>query len=77
MIDWPYVGSEQAHTKYSAGDAIAFGYVDELKIVWHWEPSEMPLKAYGTRPGPLKSAVRRNCDGLRVQAAIIAFERPQ
>ena len=40
MIEWPYVGAEQAHTKYF-GDITN---VDELEIVWQWEPNEMPLE---------------------------------
>ena len=44
MIEWPYVGSDQAHTKYSTADEITAANVGELKIVWQWEPNEMPLE---------------------------------
>ena len=55
MIEWPYVGSEQAHTKYSSADEITAGNVGELQIVWQWEPNEMPLPEYGTRPGAFQA----------------------
>ena len=55
MIEWPYVGSDQAHTKYSTADEITAANVGELKIVWQWEPNEMPLEKYGTRPGPFQA----------------------
>jgi len=31
---WPFVGSDQAHTKYSAAEEIAVANVDELEIAW-------------------------------------------
>ena len=55
MIEWPYVGAEQAHTKYSAADEITAANVGELEIAWRWEPNEMPLEEYGTRPGPFQA----------------------
>lgn len=55
MIEWPYVGSEQAHTKYSAAEEITASNVGELNIVWQWEPNEMPLEEHGTRPGPFQA----------------------
>ena len=55
MIEWSYVGAEQAHTKYSAVGDITAANVDELEIVWLWEPNEMPLEEYGTRPGPFQA----------------------
>ena len=55
MIEWPYVGSEQAHTKYSAAEEITAANVGELKIVWQWEPNEMPFEEYSTRPGPFQA----------------------
>ena len=54
-IEWPYVGSEQAHTKYSAADEITAANVGELQIVWRWEPNETPLTEYGTRPGAFQA----------------------
>ena len=55
MIEWPYVGSGQAHTKYSTAEEITAGNVGELEIVWRWEPNEKPLEEYGTRPGPFQA----------------------
>ena len=55
MIEWPYVGAEQAHTKYSPLEDITAANVGELEIVWQWEPNEMPLEEYGTRPGPFQA----------------------
>ena len=55
MIEWPYVGAEQAHTKYSAAGAITTANVGGLEIAWQWEPDEVALEAYGTRPGPFQA----------------------
>ncbi len=55
MIEWPYVGAEQAHAKYSTAGEITAANVGELEIVWHWRPNERPLKEYGTRPGPFQA----------------------
>ncbi|MCY4645630.1 MAG: pyrroloquinoline quinone-dependent dehydrogenase [Gammaproteobacteria bacterium] len=52
---WPFVGSDQAHTKYSAAEAITAANVAELEIAWEWEPKEAPLEEYGTRPGPFQA----------------------
>ena len=52
---WPFVGSDQAHTKYSAAEQITAANVSELEIVWQWEPNEKPLEEYDTRPGPFQS----------------------
>ena len=50
-IEWPYVGAEQSHTKYSALADINRANVSDLEIVWQWDPNEMPLPEYGARPG--------------------------
>ena len=55
MIEWPYVGAEQAHTKYSPVEDITAANIGELEIVWRWEPNETPLEEYGTRPGPFQA----------------------
>ena len=55
MIEWPYVGAEQAHTKYSTAEGITTANVGELEIVWQWDPNEVPLEAHGTRPGPFQA----------------------
>ena len=55
MIEWPYVGAQQAHSKYSATDDITAANVGELEIAWQWEPKERPLEEYGTRPGAFQA----------------------
>jgi quinoprotein glucose dehydrogenase len=55
MIEWPYVGGDQAHTKFSPADRITPANVDQLQIVWEWEPNEQPLPEYGTRPGSFET----------------------
>ena len=52
---WPFVGSDQAHTKYSAADDITAANVGELEIVWEWRPNEAPLEEYGTVPGAFQA----------------------
>ena len=51
LIDWPYVGGDQAHTKYSPAAEITPDNVDQLEIVWEWRPNEQPMPEYGARPG--------------------------
>ena len=51
VIEWPFVGAEQSHTKYSTADEITSANIGGLKIVWKWRPNEHALKRYGTRPG--------------------------
>ena len=55
MIEWPFVGAGQAHTKYSPVADITAANVGELEIVWRWEPNERPLEEYGTLPGPFQA----------------------
>ena len=55
MIEWPYVGSEQAQSKYSEAAEITVANVGELEIAWQWEPNEVPFEEYGTRPGPFQA----------------------
>ena len=55
VTEWPYVGADQASTKYSAADDITAANVNELEIVWRWEPKEKPHEEYGTRPGPFQA----------------------
>jgi quinoprotein glucose dehydrogenase len=52
---WPFVGSDQAHTKYSAAEQITAANVGELEIVWQWEPNEAPVEEYGTRPAAFQA----------------------
>ena len=55
MIEWPYVGSGQAQTKYSTAGEITAANIGELAIAWQWRPNEMPFEQYGTRPGPFQA----------------------
>ena len=55
ILEWPYVGAEQSHTKYSAADEVTTANVGELEIVWRWEPNEAPFEKYGTRPGKFQA----------------------
>ena len=55
MIEWPYVGGDQSHTKFSPATQITPANVDELEVAWTWEPNEMPLPEYGTRPGSFET----------------------
>ena len=55
IVEWLYVGAEQAQTKYSMAGDITATNVGELEIVWQWEPNERPLEEYGTRPGPFQA----------------------
>ena len=55
MIEWPYVGGEQSHTKYSVLADITRANVDQLEIAWQWDPAEQPLPEYGTRPGAFEA----------------------
>lgn len=43
MLDWPYVGGDQSHAKYSVADDVTAANVGELEIVWRWAPDERPL----------------------------------
>ena len=53
MLEWPHVGAEQTHTKYSLADEVTPGNVGEREIALQWAPNETPLEEYGTRPGRL------------------------
>ena len=55
LVGWPYVGGDQAHTKYSTLDEVTAANVDDLETVWRWAPNERPLAAYGTRPGKFQA----------------------
>ncbi len=55
IAEWPFVGSDQEHSKYSAASEITTANVGDLEIVWKWEPNEKPLQEYGTRPGPFQA----------------------
>ena len=54
-VVWPFVGSDQAQTKYSVAEEITAANVGELEIIWTWEPNETPLEEFGTSPGPFQA----------------------
>ena len=51
MVEWPYVGASQSHSKYSPATQITPANVGQLETVWEWDPGEQPLPEYNTRPG--------------------------
>jgi quinoprotein glucose dehydrogenase len=55
MVEWPYVGAEQSQSKFSPAAQISSANVDQLEIAWEWEPGEVPLQEYGTRPGSFEA----------------------
>ena len=55
MIEWPHVGAEQTHTRYSTAGDITAANVGKLEIAWQWEPNEVPLEQYGTRPSQFQA----------------------
>ena len=55
MVEWPFVGADQHHSKFSPADQITVDNVDQLEVVWEWEPGERPLPDYGTRPGAFEA----------------------
>ena len=55
MLEWPYVGGDQAATKHSRADEITAANVGELEVVWQWEPNEKSLEQYGVRPGAFQA----------------------
>ena len=54
-LDWPHVGGDHGHTKYSIADDVTAANVNELKVVWRWSPNERALAEYGTRPGKFQA----------------------
>ena len=38
--EWPFVGADQAHSKYSAAADINLSNVGQLEIAWKWDPAE-------------------------------------
>ena len=51
IIEWLYVGGDQAHSKYSVAADITAANVSQLERVWEWNTGEMPHQEYSTRPG--------------------------
>ena len=55
MVEWPYVGADQAASKYSPLADINTANVDQLEIAWTWEPNELPNQEFRTRPGSFEA----------------------
>ena len=55
MVEWPFVGADQSHTKHSLADGISAANVGDLKIAWQWHPNEAPLAEHGTQPGAFQA----------------------
>ena len=56
MIEWRYVGADQAHTKYFRRPTKSPPpNVHELEIAWQWEPNEMPMPEIGARPSSFQA----------------------
>ena len=55
MVEWRFVGAEQSHSKFSPADQVTPDNVAQLEVAWEWEPGELPLPDYGTRPGSFEA----------------------
>jgi quinoprotein glucose dehydrogenase len=55
IIEWPFVGADQSHTKYSIAADITPANVDQLEPAWQWEAKEKPMPEYGARPGTFEN----------------------
>ena len=51
MVEWPYVGADQAASKYSPLADVDASNVEQLEVAWTWEPNELPNQEFRTRPG--------------------------
>jgi quinoprotein glucose dehydrogenase len=54
MIEWPYYGSQAAHTKYSLAADITPANVGRLAPAWEWKVGEVALPN-GNRPGTFQA----------------------
>ena len=76
-VEWPYVGGDQAHSKYSALADIDRANVGNLEIAWEWDAGELPLPEYGTRPGRFEATPLMIDDTLYVStmyARVVALD---
>ncbi|MEE2638018.1 MAG: PQQ-binding-like beta-propeller repeat protein [Acidobacteriota bacterium] len=51
LVEWPYVGADQANSRSSPADSITPANVERLEVVWTWRPEDQPRPEYGTTPG--------------------------
>ena len=76
-VEWPYVGADQTHSKYSALADIDRANVADLEIAWEWDAGEFPLPEYGTRPGRFEATPLMIDDTLYVStmyARVVALD---
>ncbi len=77
MVEWPYVGGDQAHSKHSDLADIDRANVADLEIAWEWDAGELPLPEYGTRPGRFEATPLMIDDTLYVStmyARVVALD---
>ena len=55
MVEWPYVGGDQANTRSSPAETVTSENVDQLRVAWTWRPDERPRPEFGTVPGNFTS----------------------
>jgi quinoprotein glucose dehydrogenase len=55
LVEWPYVGADQANTRSSASDAVTPANVGQLQVAWTWRPEERAREEFGTVPGSFAS----------------------
>ncbi len=55
MVEWPYVGGDQANTRFSAAETLTPENVSQLQVAWTWRPEEQPRQEFGTVPGNFTS----------------------
>src|ERR1700730_9043527 len=55
LIEWPFVGADPSHTKYSIAADITPANVNQLDPAWQWEAKEKPMPEYGARPGTFEN----------------------
>ena len=51
MVEWPYVGADQAASKYSPLADIDASNVERLEVAWTWEPNETSCRTGSSRRG--------------------------
>src|SRR6266540_5022421 len=54
-IEWPYYGSDQAGTKWSAAADINRANVASLDVAWTWKVGEKPRPEFRTQPGSFEN----------------------
>ena len=55
IVEWPYVGADQANTRSSPADGVTPANVDQLQVAWTWRPEERAREEFGTVPGSFTS----------------------